>query len=272
MFVAILILIICPVAGRADQSLLGDMHWRSIGPGQSGGRVAAVAGTNADALLYYIGAADGGVFRTSNGGATWDDLWRAQPVAAIGALAIAQSNPRVVWVGTGESKPRNDASYGDGVWFTQDGGATWQHRGLENSYSISRILVSGRSPTRAIAGSLGDPFKDSVDRGVYVTSDAGRTWRKTLYVGPSSGVADLAWDPRDERLVFAAIWQFRRVPWSFQSGGPLDGIWRSSDGGQTWMRLQGHGLPTGFMGRIGLAVAPSDPRRVYALIQSQAGV
>ena len=212
------------------------------------------------------------MFRTTNGGATWDDVWARQPVAAIGALAIAPSDKRVVWVGTGESKPRNDASYGDGVWLSENGGATWQHRGLANSYSISRILVSSRDAHTAIAGALGDPFKDSEDRGVYRTTDGGATWQKTLYVGPQSGVADLAWDARGERLVFAAVWQLRRVPWSFQSGGPDDGLYRSTDGGLTWSRLEGRGLPTGLMGRIGVAVAPSNPQRVYALIQSAAGV
>jgi photosystem II stability/assembly factor-like uncharacterized protein len=212
------------------------------------------------------------VFRTTNGGATWDDVWARQPVASIGALAIAPSDKRVVWVGTGESKPRNDASYGDGVWLTEDGGSTWRHRGLANSYSISRILVSPHDPHVALAGALGDPFKDSEDRGVYRTTDGGATWQKTLYVGPQSGVGDLAWDARGGRLVFAGIWQLRREPWSFQSGGPDDGLFRSTDGGVTWSKLEGHGLPAGPMGRIGVAVAPSDPQRVYALIQSSAGV
>src|SRR5271165_5753408 len=269
---AIIMLGLCSRAAGADQSVLGDLHWRSIGPGQSGGRVAAVAGTDADSSLYYIGAADGGVFRTTNGGATWDDVWAHQPVAAIGALAIAPSAKRVIWVGTGESKPRNDASYGDGVWLSEDGGASWLHRGLENSYAISRILVSSRDPHTALAGALGDPFVDSEGRGVYRTTDGGATWQKTLYVAAHSGVADLAWDVHGERLVFAAVWQFRRVPWSFKSGGVDDGIYRSTDGGVTWSKLEGHGLPGGLMGRIGVAVAPSDPQRVYALIQSKEGV
>ena len=268
----ILLLSIFPAIAAADNGLLGDLHWRSIGPGQSGGRVAAVAGTDADSSLYYIGAADGGVFRTTNGGATWDDVWAHQPVAAIGALAIAPSAKRVIWVGTGESKPRNDASYGDGVWLSEDGGASWLHRGLENSYAISRILVSSRDPHTALAGALGDPFVDSEGRGVYRTTDGGATWQKTLYVAAHSGVADLAWDVHGERLVFAAVWQFRRVPWSFKSGGVDDGIYRSTDGGVTWSKLEGHGLPGGLMGRIGVAVAPSDPQRVYALIQSKEGV
>ncbi len=255
----------------ADSGVLGDLHWRSIGPGQSGGRVAAVAGTNADPYLYYIGAADGGVFRTDNGGVTWDDVWARQPVAAIGALAIAPSDKRTVWVGTGESKPRNDASYGDGVWRTTDAGASWSHRGLERSYIVSRLLIDPKNPDVVIAGALGNPFRDSADRGVYRTTDGGVSWRHTLYVGPQSGASDMACDAHCH-LVFAGIWQFRRQPWTFTSGGPDDGIYRSTDGGVHWSKLTGHGLPSGLMGRIGLAVAPSDARRVYALIESQQGV
>jgi photosystem II stability/assembly factor-like uncharacterized protein len=260
-----------PVAAAADSGWLGDLHWRSIGPGQSGGRVPAVAGTNGDPWLYYIGAADGGVFRTTNGGVTWLDTWASQPVAAIGALAIDPTSERTVWVGTGESKPRNDASYGDGVWLTRDAGATWLHRGLADSYIISRILIDPSNRKTVLAGALGNPFADSDARGVYRTTDAGLTWRKTLYVGPTSGAADLASDARG-KLVFAAIWQFRRKPWTFTSGGPADAIYRSIDGGQHWAKLSGHGLPPGDMGRIGLAVAHSDPQRVYALIESRSGV
>jgi photosystem II stability/assembly factor-like uncharacterized protein len=262
---------LCPLAASADDGVLGELHWRSIGPGQSGGRVAAVAGTNADPYLYYIGAADGGVFRTDNGGVTWEDVWARQPVAAIGALAISPLDKRTVWVGTGESKPRNDASFGDGVWRTTDAGASWSHRGLDRSYIISRLLLDPKSPDIVIAGALGNPFLDSADRGVYRTTDGGATWRHTLYVGAQSGASDLACD-KTCRLVFAGIWQFRRQPWTFTSGGPDDGIYRSTDGGIHWKKLVGHGLPQGLMGRIGLAVAPSDSRRVYALIESRAGV
>jgi photosystem II stability/assembly factor-like uncharacterized protein len=256
-------------ARAADLDLSG-MQWRNIGPAGAGGRVAAVAGTNADPYLYYIGAAGGGVWRTTNGGVTWDDVFAKQPTASIGALAIAPSDQRIVWVGTGESKPRNDISLGDGVWSSSDGGQTWRHTSI-TSPSIARILINRRNPNVVLVGALGDPYRDSPERGVYRTTDGGKTWQQTLFVGPASGVSDLAWDSRDNDLVFAGIWQFRRVPWNFTSGGPLDGLYRSRDGGVTWGRLSGHGLPKGIMGRIGVAVAPSNPQRVYALIQSSAG-
>ncbi|MBV8281153.1 MAG: hypothetical protein JO347_03705, partial [Candidatus Eremiobacteraeota bacterium] len=268
---AVLVVSLRSAAALADSGVPGDLHWRSIGPGQSGGRIAAVAGTNADPWLYYIGAADGGVFRTGNGGVSWDDVWSKQPVAAIGALAIARSDKRVVWVGTGESKPRNDASYGDGIWVTRDAGKTWQHRGLDDTYIISRILVDPTNSKRVIAGALGNPFADSSSRGVYVTTNGGATWRRTLYAGARTGAADLACDARCTEI-FAGMWELRRQPWTFTSGGPDDGIYRSIDGGAHWARLTGHGLPPGPMGRIGVAIAPSNPRRVYALIESRAGV
>jgi photosystem II stability/assembly factor-like uncharacterized protein len=256
-------------ASPADSDLLA-LRWRNIGPAVAGGRVAAVAGTNANPYLYYLGAAGGGVWRTTDGGVTWHDVFARQPVASIGAIAIAPSDANVVWVGTGESKPRNDASLGDGVWYSRDGGATWRHTGI-SSPSIARILINRRNPDVVLVGALGDPYRDSTDRGVYRTTDGGKTWKQTLYAGPASGVSDLAWDSRDNRLVFAGIWQFRRVPWTFTSGGPVDGLYRSRDGGLTWQRLHGRGLPGGVMGRIGVAVAPSNPNIVYALIQSRRG-
>ncbi|MDQ2858937.1 MAG: hypothetical protein M3R53_09855, partial [Candidatus Eremiobacteraeota bacterium] len=259
------------VSPRATEVPFASLHYRNIGPAIAGGRVAAVAGSDLDPYLYLVGAAGGGVFRTRNGGVTWDDLWANQPVGAIGALAIAPSDSRVMWVGTGEAKPRNDASYGDGVWVSEDGGNHFAHRGLERSYAISKILVDPSDPHVALAGALGTPFADSRSRGVYRTIDGGRTWQQTLYVGPASGIADLAWDAGG-KLVFAAVWQFRRVPWTFSSGGPVDGLWRSSDGGVTWTKLDGNGLPPGDMGRIGVAIAPSDPQRVYAVIQSKRGI
>ncbi len=250
----------------------GRLAWRQIGPAAAGGRVAAVAGTNRNPNLYYFGAADGGVFKTENGGLTWQRTWPKNAPGALGSLAIAPSDPQTVWAGTGESAVRNDASYGDGVWVTRDGGKRWHNVGLRDSYTISSILVDPRDPLRALAGVLGNPFSDSADRGVYRTTDGGRTWRHTLYAGPQSGVSDMAYDARDPRIVYAGVWQLRRKPWTFSSGGPVDGIYKSADGGVTWRELHGGGLPSGIMGRIGIAVAPSDPRRVYALIQSKAGL
>jgi photosystem II stability/assembly factor-like uncharacterized protein len=260
----------CAVAQASGA--FGNLAWRNLGPALAGGRTAAVAGTDQDPLLYYFGAAGGGVFKSTNGGLTWDDVWPHAAVGAIGALAIAPSDKRVVWAGTGEPNPRNDASYGDGVWLTRDGGARWIQRGLSNTFAISKILVDPRDPNRALVGALGNTFADSRDRGVYRTTDGGATWQHTLYAGPQSGISDMDWNPRDPRVVYAGVWQFRRKPWTFTSGGPVDGIYKSIDGGITWRRLAGNGLPRGYMGRIGIAVAPSDPRRVYALIQSPAGL
>ncbi len=248
------------------------LTWRNIGPALAGGRTAGVAGTDANPYLYYFGAAGGGVFKTTDGGLTWRDVWPRDAVGAIGAIAIAPSNQNVVWAGTGEPNPRNDASYGDGIWLTRDGGVNWSRRGLDGSYAVSALLVNPHNPGSVIAGALGNPFKDSGERGVYRTADAGRTWRRTLFAGPRSGVSDLAWNPRDPRIVYAGVWEFRRKPWTFASGGRDDGIYKSNDGGVTWRRLRGNGLPSDEMGRIGIAVAPSDPRRVYALIQSREGL
>jgi photosystem II stability/assembly factor-like uncharacterized protein len=252
-------------------SPFGDLHWRSIGPAIAGGRVTSVAGSDADPFLYYFGAMSGGVWKTTDGGSTWRDVWGQEPVASIGAVAIAPSAASVVWVGTGEPNSRNDSSYGDGVWLSTDGGRTWSHRGLQKSFAIAKILVAPRAPMTALVGVTGNPYLDSPDRGVYRTTDGGRTWVKTLYVGPESGISDLASDPTG-RVVFAGVWQFHRRPWTFSSGGPLDGLYRSRDAGITWRHLAGHGLPNGLMGRIGVAVSPSDPRVVYAVIQSRAGV
>jgi photosystem II stability/assembly factor-like uncharacterized protein len=248
------------------------LEWRNIGPALAGGRTAAVAGTDADPYLYYFGAAGGGVFKTTDGGLTWRDVWPRDAVGAIGAIAIAPSDKRVVWAGTGEPNPRNDASYGDGMWLTRDGAARWQHRGLDQTYAISAILVHPHDPGVVLVGALGNPFKDSSARGVFRTTDAGKTWQHTLYAGPQSGVSDLAWNASDPRVVYAGVWEFRRKPWTFTSGGRDDGIYKSVDGGLTWRRLRGNGLPEGTTGRIGIAVAPSDPRRVYALIQSASGL
>ncbi len=248
------------------------MRWREIGPAAAGGRVAAVAGSTSDPKLYYIGSAGGGVWRSQNGGQTWDPVFDKEDVAAIGAVTIDPTDPKTVWVGTGESNPRNDVSYGDGVYKSTDGGDTWANVGLKGTRYVSRILVDPRNHNHVIVGALGDAFADSPQRGVYVTDDGGKTWKQTLYVGPESGASDLAMDAQNPGVVFAGIWKFQRRPWTFVSGGTEDGIYKSTDGGATWTRLTAHGLPASPMGRIGLAVAPSDGNRVYAVIESKEGV
>ncbi len=249
-----------------------NMSWREIGPAAGGGRIAAVAGTDQDPNLYYVGTAGGGVWATTDGGYTWNSVFDNEPVAAIGAVAIDPNDARTVWVGTGEANPRNDVSYGDGVYKTTDGGQTWHNVGLRKTKFISRILVDPRDSNHVIVGALGDVFSDSNDRGVYVTWDGGTTWSHTLSVGPESGASDLAMDVQHPDVIYAGIWEFQRRPWTFTSGGTADGLYKSVDGGRTWMLLRGHGLPTDVTGRIGLAVAPSDGNRVYALIESKQGI
>jgi photosystem II stability/assembly factor-like uncharacterized protein len=249
-----------------------NLKFRSIGPAAPGGRVAAVAGLAGDPKTYYLGAAGGGVWKTENGGVTWSPLWDGQRVQAVGAIAISPKNPKVVWVGSGEANPRNDVMAGDGVYVTKDGGAKWTNVGLEKTRHIAKILIDPRDPDHVLVGALGDPFNDSADRGVYATYDGGKTWTKTLYVGPQSGVSDMAMDPHAPDVVYAGIWQFRRLPWTFTSGGPDDGLYRSNNGGRTWAKIAGGGFPAGDdLGRIGLAIAPSDARRVYALVQTKHG-
>ncbi|HZV77799.1 MAG TPA: hypothetical protein VFF63_08595 [Candidatus Babeliales bacterium] len=248
---------------------LQGLAWRNIGPATAGGRASGVAGTDADPNLYYFGGADGGVWKTTNGGLTWRNAWPQDAPGAIGAIAIDSQDRNTVWAGTGEPNFRNDISYGDGVWVTHDGGAHWRNAGLRETWAIAQIVIDPRDSRRVWAAAAGNPYRDSGERGVYRTLDGGRTWQRTLYLGPSSGASDVAIDPRNSNVVFAGIWQFRRVPWSFSSGGPLDGIFKSVDGGSTWRRLRGNGLPRGDTGRIGLGVAGA---RVYALIQSREGV
>ncbi|MBV9027759.1 MAG: hypothetical protein JO311_04030, partial [Candidatus Eremiobacteraeota bacterium] len=248
------------------------MSWREIGPAAAGGRVTSVAGTATNPKLYYLGAAGGGVWKTENGGQTWDPVFDKENIAAIGAVTIDPTDEKIVWVGTGESNPRNDVSYGDGVYKTTDGGEHWSRVGLEATRYISRILIDPRNHNHVIVGALGDVFHDSTERGVYVTDDGGRTWKQTLSVGQESGASDLAMSAQNPSVVYAGIWRFQRRPWTFVSGGAEDGLYKSTDGGATWTKLEGHGLPASPMGRIGVAVAPSDGNRVYAVIESKEGV
>ena len=187
-------------------------------------------------------------------------------------MTIDPNDSKTVWVGTGEANPRNDVSYGDGVYKSTDGGDTWTKSGLQGTKYICRILVDPRNHNHVIVGALGDAFSDSSDRGVYVTDDGGRTWKQTLYVGPESGASDLAMDAQNPNVLYAGIWKFQRRPWTFVSGGIEDGLYKSTDGGESWTKLQGHGLPAAPMGRIGIAVAPSNGNRVYAVIESKEGV
>jgi photosystem II stability/assembly factor-like uncharacterized protein len=248
------------------------LQYRSIGPTNSGGRVAAVTGSDLDPMLYYAGAAGGGVWKSSNGGISWTSVWKKQPLGAIGALAIDPHDDASVWAGTGEANPRNDVSWGDGLWHSRDGGKTWLRAGLRDTSQIARISLDPDKRNELVVAALGDPWRDSAERGVYRSTDGGATWNKTLFVDATTGAADLARDPHDPMVLYASMWRFRRTPWYFSSGGGTsDGLYKSRDGGATWQQVRGHGFPDAPLGRIGVAIAPSRPSRVYAVVQSSRG-
>ena len=255
-------------AGQPLSALYSNLHYRAIGPAIAGGRITATAGSDRDPQLYYAGGADGGVFKSHDGGGTWFPVFDSQPVAAIGAISIDPGNPDAVWVGTGEANPRNDAAGGDGMWYSSDGARTWRHVGLDGAGAISVISIDPRNSATVVTGVLGREFADSTVRGIYRTTDGGRHWSRTLYLGPSSGVSDIVRLPGKPATLFTGLWQFRRTPWTMTSGGPAGGVYRSDDGGNSWRRVTGAGLPSGLTGRIGLAASGNV---VYARIQSKEG-
>jgi photosystem II stability/assembly factor-like uncharacterized protein len=248
------------------------VHWRSIGPAVAGGRVATVAGTDLDPALFYAGAAGGGVWKSVNGGSDWRPVFDQAGTQSIGAIAISPRDKNDVWVGTGEPWPRNDVIPGDGVYHSTDGGQHWAHLGLAQTSQIARVLLDPRDPQRVLVAALGDPFRDSAERGVFRSTDGGKTWTKTLYAGPAVGASDLAMDPKNPDVLYAGLWRFRRSAWHLTSGGADDGIYKSTDGGASWKRVTGNGLPAGETGRIALAIAPSDAKRIYALVESKDGL
>ena len=270
-FFAIAVLSV-PAAGNAqvDAELLAGMKARSIGPAGMSGRVADVVAAPSDPTIVYVGAATGGVWKSTNGGLSFEPIFDDQPVAAIGALAVHPTDPNVLWVGTGEANPRNSVSVGNGVYLTRDGGDTWSHLGLEESERISRILLDPTDPDVAFVAALGREWGENAERGVFRTRDGGETWQKILYVDERTGAADLVMHPDNPDVLFAALWEYRRWPWFFESGGPGSGLYATRDGGESWTRLTPEdGLPEGDLGRIGLAIAPSSPDVMYAFIEAK---
>ena len=248
------------------------LAWRNIGPAVAGGRLAAIAGSSRDASLVYAASAGGGVWKSTNGTTSWTPVFDNQSVGSIGAVAVSGRDPNDVWVGTGEANPRNDVSYGDGIYRSRDGGKTWAHLGLPDSYAIAKIALDPRDPNVAVVAALGNPFATSPERGIYRTTDGGRTWRQTLFLSPSTGAADLSRSATDPNELIAAMWQFHRSTWHLTSGGAADGLYKSSDGGVTWKRIAGGGFASGITGRIGVAIAPSDAKRMYAVVEATGGL
>jgi photosystem II stability/assembly factor-like uncharacterized protein len=262
-----------PWCARADERPIGQMRWRIVGPALPEGRATSVVGSNARPLLYYAGTAGGGVWKTIDGGASWQNISDAIAVASVGAIAIESGDDQALWVGAGETNPRNDVIPESGLYRSRNGGRSWEAVGFPRSAGISRILIDPKNPKHVVVGVLGDPFAQSQERGVFVSFDGGGTFVKSLYLSPQSGASDVAMDPGDPNLLLAGMWHVSRRPWQLTSGGQDDdGLFRSADGGKSWSKVTGNGFPKPPLGRIGVAFAPSQPSRIYALVESRDGV
>lgn len=262
--------LVFPLHAQIDPQLLAGLKARSIGPAGMSGRVTAIDVVLSNPDIIYIGAATGGLWKSENGGITWKPIFDDQPVASIGAIAVFQPNPDIVWVGTGEGNPRNSVSVGNGVYKSIDGGKTWTHLGLDESERINRIVLHPTNPNIAYVGVVGKTWGEHPQRGVFKTEDGGRTWKKILYVNKNTGCTELVMDPSNPNKLFAAMWDHRRWPWFFRSGGPGSGLYMTKDGGNTWKHLTSKdGLPEGELGRIGLAISLSQPNIVYALVEAK---
>src|SRR5215472_6075533 len=242
------------------------MKYRIVGPFR-GGRSLTASGIPGDPTTYYFGATGGGVWKSTDGALTWSSVFDKEGTSAIGSLAVAAANPNVVYVGTGEACLRGNISHGDGVYKTLDGGKNWKNIGLKDSRAIGKVIVNPKNPDVVFVAALGHPFGPNTERGVFRSLDGGKNWEKVLYKDENTGAIDVAFDPQNPNILFASLWESRRTPWSLSSGGPGSGLYRSSDGGTTWKRLEEHGLPKGPYGKIGVAVAANSDR-VFALIEA----
>ena len=246
------------------------MKARSIGPAGMSGRITAIDVVVNTPTIMYAGAASGGLWKSTSGGTNWEPVFEKETTQSIGAIAIQQDNPSVVWVGTGEGNPRNSVNSGNGLYKSLDAGKTWKLMGLEKSNNIHRILIDPKNPNTVYVGAIGSPWGDHPERGVFKTTDGGQTWTKILYVDERTGVADLVMDPSNPDKLIAAMWEHRRRPWDFKSGGPGSGMHITLDGGKTWTkRTSKEGLPEGELGRMGFAIAPSKPDVIYAWIENK---
>jgi photosystem II stability/assembly factor-like uncharacterized protein len=242
---------------------------RNIGPAGMSGRITAIDAVVANPSIFYVGAASGGVWKTENSGHSWMPIFDEQPIQNIGAVAIQQSNPSVVWVGTGEGNPRNSLNLGGGIYKSLDAGKTWKKMGLDKTICIHRVVIDPVNPNTVYAAAIGNPYAEHPDRGVFKTTDGGETWNKILYANDTTGCADLIMDPSNPNKLIAAMWQFRRTPWNLKSGGKGSGLFITVDGGKSWKQInKDDGLPEGQLGRIGVAFSRSMPRRVYAKVEA----
>jgi photosystem II stability/assembly factor-like uncharacterized protein len=268
---AVLLLAISSAAfADVDPALFQDLHWRLLGPFRAG-RVLAVTGVPGQPEHFFFGSVNGGVWETNDAGRTWQPIFDGQPIGSIGAVAVAPSDPRVLYVGTGEADMRSDIAQGDGMYKSADGGKTWTHIGLADSQQIGRVLVHPQNPDVVFAAALGHPYGPNAERGVFRSTDGGKSWKKVLGKDDATGAIDLAFEPGNPRVIYAALWQTRRTPWNIYppANGPGSGLYKSSDGGDTWTQL-GKGLPAR-PGRIGIALSPALSQRIYAIVDAEEG-
>src|SRR6476659_9847415 len=252
--------------------MLKRFVFRGIGPASMGGRVDDIAVVENNPYVMYVGLATGGVWKSVNNGTTFTPIFDTYSTASIGDIAICQSDPNIVWVGTGEANNRQSASFGDGIYKSTDAGKTFSKMGLEDSQTIARIVIDPKDPNVVYVAVLGHLFGPNKERGVYKTVDGGKTWTNAKFIDEDTGFTDIVIDPSDSKTLYAASYQRRRTAWGFNGGGPGSGIWKTVDAGKTWKKLEGGGLPEGLLGRIGLDGSRSNPNIIYAQMEVGASV
>jgi photosystem II stability/assembly factor-like uncharacterized protein len=253
-----------------SMDLVKNMKPRNIGPGGMSGRVTSIDVVETNPEIMYVGTASGGIWKSTSGGVTWEPIFEKELTASIGAIAIQQSNPSIIWAGTGEGNPRNSLNGGFGIYKSLDAGKTWKAMGLEKTRHIHRILIDPTNSDVVYAGAIGSPWGEHKERGVYKTTDGGKTWKQILFTNIRSGTADLIMDPSNPNKIIAAMWEHKRDPWFFKSGGAGSGLYITHDGGENWKQItEKEGFPKGELGRIGIAIAPNNPNVVYALVEAK---
>ncbi|MGK0323845.1 MAG: photosystem II stability/assembly factor-like uncharacterized protein, partial [Psychroserpens sp.] len=270
LFLVLFLASISLLAQDISLAVLKNMKPRNIGPGGMSGRVTAIDVVHNNTKVMYVGTASGGLWKSESGGITWSPIFDSELTASIGAVAIQQSNPSVIWVGTGEGNPRNSLNGGYGVYKSLDGGKSWTSMGLENTRHIHRVIIDPTNSDVVYVGAIGSPWGKHPERGVFKTTDGGKTWNKILFANNKTGVADLVMDPTNPNKLIATLWEHKRDPWFFNSGGEGSGLHITHDGGDTWKKItEKEGFPKGNLGRIGVAIAKNKPNIIYALVEAK---